>query len=65
MKFQFYRGRRLFGRLQWRWRLIASNGEKIAQGESYNRLADCEKAVRLVRQSTPVQLEYLDPPTGR
>jgi len=52
MKFTIYkRGK------EWRWRLIASNGEIIAHGESYKRRKDCFGVIDLVKSlndSTPV-----------
>ncbi len=30
----------------WYWRLTASNGEQLAQGESHTRRADAERAAR-------------------
>lgn len=40
----------------WRWRLRATNGKIIAQGESYKRLKDCEHAVELVRSSSKAKI---------
>ncbi len=48
MKFKMYR--RLLSR-QWRWRLVARNGEPIASGEGYHNKADCRAAIELVKGS--------------
>ena len=34
---------------QYRWKLIAGNGEVIAQGEGYTRRRDAKRAVRALR----------------
>jgi len=31
---------------QWRWRLVAGNGEVVAQSEAYTRKQDAERGVR-------------------
>ncbi len=36
----------------WRWRLVASNGEIIASGESYQHRQDCRHAIDLVMSTT-------------
>ena len=33
----------------WRFRLVAANGEVVAQGESYTRRADALRAVRRLK----------------
>lgn len=43
MTFQYYKSGR-----EWRWRLVAANGETIASGESYKNKGDCWKAIALV-----------------
>ena len=36
---------------EWRWTLVAANGEKIADGsEGYTREADVERAVTMVKE---------------
>lgn len=51
MKYEIYK-RYSFFRSQWRWRLLAANGNIIAtSGESYHNLADMLKAVRSVKES--------------
>lgn len=47
MRFKIYRSG--FIRREWRWRLIARNGEPIASGEGYKNKADCEATVRLIQ----------------
>ena len=48
MKFELYQD----GRLEWRWRLKARNGEIIAvSSESYQHKMDCTHAIDLVRAS--------------
>ena len=38
----------------WRWRLLASNGEPIARGgEGYSTRAACEHGIRSVRWNAP------------
>jgi uncharacterized protein YegP (UPF0339 family) len=46
MKFEVYKDRAG----EWRWRLIASNGRKIADsGEGYEKKYDCISALNLVK----------------
>ena len=58
MKFEIYRSGDSLLSLQWRWRLVAANGEVVADSaEGYVRKFDCEYAIGLVRstsQSTPI-----------
>lgn len=46
---------------QYRWRLVAANGRKVADsGEGYHNLDDCRHGVTLVKRTnadTPVELE--------
>ena len=42
---------RALGRVQWRWRFRARTGEIIASGEGYYNLADCMRAIEIMRQS--------------
>jgi len=44
MKYQIYKKDR-----EWRWRLIAINGEVLASGEGYGRKRDCLHAIGLVK----------------
>lgn len=53
MRFEIYRSGAEF-----RWRLVAANGEIIAHGESYKNKADCQRAIDLVKSTnagTPVK----------
>lgn len=58
MNFQIYsRPEGLIGATQWRWRLVAGNGQIIASGEGYFNKADCLHAIGLVQgtnASTPI-----------
>ena len=58
MKFEIYRSGDSLLSLQWRWRLVAANGEVVADSaEGYVSKFDCEYAIGLVRstsQSTPI-----------
>ena len=48
MKYHLYKD----ARGEWRWYLIASNGNKIANsGEGYKNKSDCEHAITLVKAS--------------
>ena len=48
MKFEIYRD----NRNEWRWRLKAANGRKIASsGEGYVNRSDCRHAVDLVKSA--------------
>ena len=48
MEFQLYKDKAD----EWRWRLIAKNGKKIAtSGEGYKNKADCAHAIDLVKAS--------------
>ena len=44
-RFEVYRDKRL----EWRWRLKATNGKVIASGEGYLRHGDCYAVVDLLR----------------
>ncbi|HEY4583525.1 MAG TPA: DUF1508 domain-containing protein [Lysobacter sp.] len=54
MKFEIYRSGSNLLSLQWRWRLVAANGEIIADSaEGYVSKFDCEYAIGLVRATSP------------
>ena len=36
---------------EWRWRLVAANGEIVAQSEGYTRRADAERGARDARRA--------------
>lgn len=36
---------------QWRWRLVAANGEIIASGEGYWNKVDCLTALEVIRKT--------------
>lgn len=53
MRFEIYKKQEgLIGGIQWRWRLVASNGKKIASGEGYNNKQDCLHAIELLQGTT-------------
>lgn len=42
---------------EWRWTYHASNGEEIAcSSEGYNRRADAERSIEIMKQSAAVQV---------
>lgn len=46
---------------QYFFRIVASNGKKLAHSETYHNLTDCENAVQLIRNgasSSPVNHVY-------
>ena len=48
MKYQMFRD----AQNQWRWRLLAANGQSIAvSGEGYKNKQDCQYAIGLVKNS--------------
>lgn len=52
MKFEIYRDRSK--KREYRWRLKAKNGRKIANsGEGYRRKRDCERMIDLIRSNLP------------
>lgn len=54
MRFEIYRSGASLLSQQWRWRLVAGNGEIIADSaEGYVSRFDCEYAIGLVKSSTP------------
>lgn len=56
MRYEIYRTLALFGG-RWRWRLIASNGRKIAvSGEGYHNREDMFEALDLVRGSAHIRI---------
>lgn len=36
---------------EWRWRLVADNGEPLASGEGYHNKEDCLHAIELVKST--------------
>lgn len=42
---EIYQGRALFGGQRWRWRAIANNYERLAQGEAYRNKLDLLETV--------------------
>lgn len=52
-KLVIYPTRPLFStRTQWRWKVVAANGRKIANGgEGYNNRADCERGIEITREA--------------
>ena len=62
MKFEIYRSGTSILSQQWRWRLVAGNGEIIADSaEGYVSKFDCEYAIGLVKSTsaaTPVAEAY-------
>ena len=48
------------GANEFRFRVVAGNGEILAQGESYHHRGDCEHAARLVAPDAPIR--FVDPP---
>ena len=54
MKFEIYSSSPSLLAFQWRWRLVAENGEIIADSsEGYVSKYDCEYAIGLVKATTP------------
>jgi len=39
---------------EWRWRLVAGNGEVLASGEGFTRKRDAQRATRAVRFAAPL-----------
>lgn len=61
MRFTVFPRRGLRGR-RWYFRIVAANGEPIAQSEGYRNKADCIYATGLIRRGAPYALvEVLDP----
>lgn len=51
---------------EWRWRLKASNGDKIAvSGEGYKNKQDCLHAIKLVKSSGDALIYQKDKLTGK
>lgn len=66
MKYEIYRQRRLLGRADWRWRLVAGNGRVIAtSGEGYRNRDDMEDSLDLVRGSAQVRIVDLTKGQGK
>lgn len=61
MKFIVYRSRRPLGRQRWRWKLLAANGEPIANGnEAYANKADILMIVNKIKAfaiDTPLEVQ--------
>jgi uncharacterized protein len=45
MKFELYKDTHD----EWRWRLVADNGEIVAQSEGYTRKSNCQKSIRMIK----------------
>jgi uncharacterized protein YegP (UPF0339 family) len=58
MRFEIYKSGTSLPSQVWRWRLVAANGNTIAEsGEGYYDKADCQHGIELVRGTnalTPV-----------
>jgi len=55
MKFQIYQD----SKSEWRWRLVAANGKKIADSaEGYKNKAHCRRMVNVVKGSDCAPVEY-------
>jgi len=49
-KFEVYKDKKE----EYRWRLVASNGQQIANGgEGYTTMANCKKGIESVRKNAP------------
>ena len=49
------------GAREYRWRIVAGNGEIIGDSaESYRHRGDCEHSARLVAPDAPIR--FIDPP---
>ena len=46
MTFRYYKARKG----EWRFRLVASNGETVAQSEGYKNKKDCLRTINLIRE---------------
>lgn len=50
---QVYKSRNPLARQPWRWRAVAANGRRLANGgEAYTNLEDLRRALRLLFDST-------------
>jgi uncharacterized protein YegP (UPF0339 family) len=52
MIIEMFRQKPWFGRPKWYFRLVASNGEPIAQSEGYSRRMDCRATAELIASNT-------------
>lgn len=52
MKFKYWKD----PQKQWRWHLVAANGEIIAFGESYKNKKDCLKVINLIKNSANAEV---------
>jgi uncharacterized protein YegP (UPF0339 family) len=59
MRFELYKSSGKF-----RWRLVAANGEVIAQGQGYTRKEKALEAIDLVRQARGARIDDLTPQSG-
>lgn len=60
MKFEVYRSGLIMPR--WRWRLVATNGQVVAQSQGYSRRIDALATVRSLRvNAAGATLEILEP----
>lgn len=58
IKTTVYRSRKPIGRQRWRFRVVASNGKRLAQGEAYTNKDECFHAARLVvGYDVPIEVE--------
>lgn len=50
---------------EWRWRLVADNGEIVAQSEGYSRKEDAERGAAAVKRLAPAaELRFEDAATA-
>jgi uncharacterized protein YegP (UPF0339 family) len=49
MKIEIFSSRDWLGRKQWRFRIVALNGETVAQSEGYSRRIDCIETAHSLR----------------
>lgn len=53
MKVEIFSRKKLLGSPKWYFRVIAGNGEVVAQSEGYSRRIDAMSTIRLIRSQLP------------
>jgi uncharacterized protein YegP (UPF0339 family) len=49
VRIEIFARRRLFGSPQWYFRIVANNGETVAQSEGYSRRIDAMATIRSIK----------------
>lgn len=61
MTIEIYPSRTFWGRREWRFRIVARNGEPLASSEGYRNKVDCRQTAVLIRDRiVTAEIEEVD-----